>query len=170
MVDATFVLNLVETVGILVGITIAIMEIRKSREARRFETADQLLQYAASKESVEAWISFLNNRDFSNYEEWSEKYGPRVNPEVAKYLYSQWFFFNALGKHLQNGYIELDDVLTYMSPIMIYSIWEKSKPIFDEWRSRYNHPTMFADFEFLYNKTKERHQEVVYTPPPPLRK
>jgi len=132
MVDATFVLNLVETVGILVGITITIMEIRKSRVARRFETADQFLQYAASIESTEAWISFLNNRDFSNYEEWSEKYSPRVNPEVAKYLYTQWFYLNALGKHLQKGYIELDDVLTYTSPIMIYSIWEKSKPIFDE--------------------------------------
>jgi hypothetical protein len=170
MVDATFALNLVETVGILVGITIAIIEIRKSREARRFETADQLLQYAASTQSAEAWICFLNNRDFSNYEEWSEKYGPRVNPEVAKYLYSQWFYFNALGKHLRKGYIELDDVLTYTSPIIVYSIWEKCKPIFDEWRSRFNHPAMFEDFEYLYNIMKERHLEVVYTLPPPLKK
>ena len=40
MVDATFALNLVETVGILVGVTIAIIEIRKSREDRRNQVAE----------------------------------------------------------------------------------------------------------------------------------
>jgi hypothetical protein len=168
MVDATFLLNLVETVGILIGVTIGIIEIRNIRETRRYETANQFLQYASSIQTMDAWISFLNNRDFSSYEEWSEKYGPRTNPKAARYLYNQWFYFNALGKHVKRGYIELDEALTYISPIQIIPVWEKSKPIFEEWRKRYNHPTMFDDFEYLYNRTKERYQKVVYTPPPPL--
>lgn len=169
MVDANFVLNLVETVGILVGVTIGIIEIRNIRETRRYEAADQFLQYSTGMQATDAWISFLNNRDFSSYEEWSEKYGPRANPEAASYLYNQWFYFNALGKHVKRGYIELDEALTYLSPILIIPIWEKSKPLFEHWRKRYNYPTMFDDFEYLYNMTKERHQEVVYTPPPPLK-
>jgi hypothetical protein len=67
MVDANFVLNLVNTVGILVGITVAIMEIRASRKERRNQFNDALTQVNLSHESVRSYVSFLN-MDFSTFE------------------------------------------------------------------------------------------------------
>jgi len=48
MVEATFVLNLVETVGILVGVAIAIMEIRKGREERGNQFSLEFVRYTSS--------------------------------------------------------------------------------------------------------------------------
>jgi len=160
MVDATFALNLVETVGILVGVTIAVIEIRKSREERRNQFSLEYIQYSGSQELWEHWISILNNMDFSTYEEWQEKYGPRTNPEVAKHWYSFTFYHDTLGNRILNGQIDLESVLLYLQPYGAILVYKKSLPIFEAWRELYNLPKIMGGYEFLVNKLKKRHPNV----------
>jgi len=165
MVDATFVLNLVETVGILVGVAIAIMEIRRSREERRNQFSAEFLRHWSTREFWENWISFLRNMDFSTVEEWAEKYGPYANPEVSKHWYTLIFYFDKLGRRVDDGKIDLDSALFYVEPFGVLLTWEKSLPIFEEWRERMNYPIM-SGFEFLYNETKKKYPTLVSTPSP----
>jgi len=165
MVDATFMLNLVETVGILVGVTIAIMELRKGREERRNQFSAELLRTWSTREFWENWISFLRNMDFSTIEEWNEKYGPYVNPEASKHWYSLIFFYDLLGKRVIDGQIDLESVLFYVEPFGILLTWEKSLPIFEEWRERMKFPIM-SGFEFLVNSVQERYPTLMSTPYP----
>ena len=123
MVDATFVLNLVETVGILIGVAIAIMEIRKSREERNDQVTDQFMQYRYSNEFVENWVSFLLNSDFSTYEEWSEKYSPYVNPEVYTHFLSLLSFFNAVGQRLMDGSMNLEHTPPGLLDVMVIAVY-----------------------------------------------
>jgi len=164
MVDATFALNLVETVGILIGVAIALMEIRKGREERRNQFSYELLRVYSSMAAQESWISFVNNMDFSTYEEWSEKYGPYTNPEAAKHWYALINYFNTLGLQTMNGQIDLETVLIYVDPNIPLMLWNKSLPIFQAWRERYNNPHMRNGFEYLVNELKRRHPK--HTPIP----
>ncbi len=132
MVDATFVLNLVETVGILVGVAIAIMEIRKSREERNDQVTDQFMQYRYSNEFVKNWVSFLLNSDFSTYEEWSEKYSPYVNPEVYIHFLSLLSFFNAVVQRLIDGSMNLEQTPPGLLDVMVIAVYERSLPIIEE--------------------------------------
>lgn len=166
MVDATFLVNLVEAVGILAGVAIAIMEIRKSREDRRIQVADQFLAYSTSQEFMEHWISFLRNMEFSTYEEWGEKYDPYVKPEVAVHWFSLVFFLELVGQRVIDGMIDLDMALSNLSASMVIGIWEKSKPIFEEWRKRYNIPQWMNGFEFLYNEMKKEYPGFTFAPNP----
>jgi hypothetical protein len=162
MVDANFVLNLVEAIGILVGVSIAILEIRRSREERRNQLIDQVIENSRKTERMEPWIH-ATNQNFSSYEEWFEKYSPATNPEEAKYMYSIWTYYDVLGKHLREGLIDSDYMLSNVNPIVAMAIWEKSKVIFETWRERYNFPSFYDGFEYLHNTIKEMYPEVTYT-------
>jgi len=166
MVDANFVLNLVEAVGILVGVAIAIMEIRRSREERDIHFSIDYVRDATSPEGWKSWFSFLRNMDFSSYEEWSEKYGPYVNPEAALHWYSMFSYYDGLGRRILNGHIDLETVLSYLDPIIPFAVWEKSKTIFEEWRERFNYPDMEYGFEFLVKELKRKYPDVTYIPNP----
>jgi hypothetical protein len=162
MVDATFALNLVETVGILVGVSIAIMEIRKSREERRNQVLDQLFQLGSSFEYTKHWTSFVNNSEFSNYDEWSEKYGAYTNPEAFTHWLSFLRYHELIGQRVISGLIDLDIALINLDPVSIIGIWEKSKPIINEWRKRYNLPSFFNGFEFLHDEMRKIYPDFAF--------
>ncbi len=169
MVDVNFLLNLVETIGILIGVTIGIIEIRNLRDERRNQLIDLTLQNTRRAEDVEPWV-YAVTQNFSSYEEWFEKYSPDKNPEAAKHMYAIWSYLDALGRHLRAGLIDDDYVLhNVANPIVVLAMWEKSKVIFEAWRERYNYPSMYDGFEYLYNTIKEMYPDVTYTPSP-LRK
>lgn len=162
MVDTSFVLNLVETVGILIGVTIGIIEIRNIREERRNQMIDLNIQNSGRIETYEKWIRAVS-QVFSSYEEWREKYGPITNPEAAKYMYAIWGIYDALGNNLRDGYIDADYMLKNISPIIpVIAIWERSKVIFEHWRERYNYPSMYDGFEYLYNIVKKEYPDVTF--------
>ena len=53
MLDLTIVLSLIETTGIIIGITLGIMEIRNMKQDRRNQFAVELLDYTSSQEYME---------------------------------------------------------------------------------------------------------------------
>jgi hypothetical protein len=165
MVDANFALNLVETVGILVGITIAILEIRRSREERRYQAASEILELPFSK-IPEHWTNFIRNSDFSTYEEWSEKYSSYSNPEAFTNFISLFNTFNMFGWNVIDGLIDVDMVLNRVGVNSIIGLWEKYSVVFHEWRKRYNYPDFGKGLEFLYNEAKKKYPEVGWIPNP----
>jgi hypothetical protein len=166
MVDANFVLNLVNTAGILAGVYIAINELRKGREERRNQFSQTGLNAFSSPGFMESWVSFLRNMDFSTYEEWGEKYGPYTNPEAAKHWYTLTGHFSMMGLMVMNGQLDLETVLIYVDPNMPFMLWEKSLPIFKAWRERFNNPDMQKGFEYLVNELKKNYPNHTAIPNP----
>ena len=136
------------------------MEIRRSREERQNQVSDQFLQYRCTHEYNEGWVSFVNNMDFSTYEEWGEKYGPYANPEAAKHWFTIHSFYEAVGQRIIDGSMELEKALSNNIDAMVVLFWEVSRPIFMEWRKRFNTPHHGKGVEYLYNEIIRVHPEL----------
>jgi hypothetical protein len=159
MLELSTTLNLIETAGILIGITLGIMEIRNIRQDRRNQFAVEMLEYHISQEYTEHWLSFMKMK-YSTPEEWREKYGPVANPEEAVHWYIIANTFDQIGHRLLNGQIDFDTVLSYLNPVSVEYAWEKCNSIFEEWRELYNLPSIMAGFEFLVKEIKRKYPEM----------
>jgi hypothetical protein len=158
MVDANFALNLVETIGILVGVTIAILEIRRNREERKYLVASEILQLPMTI-GQDTWISILQNSDFSTYEEWSEKYSSYANPEAFKDFLAFWSILEMMGQNVIDGLVDSDMVIKRINPPSIIWIWEKYYVVIEEWRKRYGYPYYGEGVERLYNEAKKKYPD-----------
>jgi hypothetical protein len=167
MVEITYqiVLSTIQTIALIVGIIYYITIMRKTRKERKNQLVDQTLQSYGRTETAELWIRTVN-QVFSSYEEWYEKYGPSSNPEAAKYMYTMWGYYNALGNNLRDGHIDADYVLKNTMLLPVIALWERSKVIFEVWRERHNWPSMYAGFEYLYNIVRKEYPDVTYAPAP----
>ena len=168
MVDVTYqmVLSTLQTAGILAGIAYYLFMMRRLREERRNQYANEVGNISFSQEYSENWISFLRNMEFSTYEEWGEKYGPYVNPDAAIRYFSLISYYNSLGTRIMKGQIDADSVTEYMMAFHPLLVWEKSITIFEEWRKRYNNPKMMNGFEYLVTEIKKIHPNLTSTPNP----
>ena len=108
----------------------------------------------------------MNNMDFSTYEEWSEKYSPYANPEASVHWYTLMSFFEAVGQRVKDGTMEVDAAISSLSDMIVIAVWEKSLPIFDEWRKRFNSPSMMNGFELLYNEIMKMNPHTKFIPNP----
>jgi len=59
-----------------------------------------------------------------------------------------------------NGHIDLEDVVGYVEPYGLLLVWERSFPIFEKWKERYNNPKAFEGFEFLVNEIKKTYPNI----------
>ena len=160
MVDVGLVLNILQAVSIVIGISMAIIEIRKIREDRHNQFAVEMLEFTRSQEFLEHWFFFMN-MEFSNVEEWREKYGPVTNPEDAVHWYVIVNIIDTLGQRVLNGQIDFDTAILYLNPISIVFAWDRSNLIFKEWREMYNLPTIMVGFEFLVNEIKKKYPDMI---------
>ena len=161
MVDINAILNLVETIGILVGVTVAVMEIRKTRIERRYQAASQIIQLPLTG-TPEHLASVFRNSDFTTYEEWLEKYGPISNPEAYRHWNALWNYYDMMGKNVIDGFVDLDMVINRLEPMVIVGLWEKYSIVIHAWRKNYNYQRVGEGVEFLYNMTKKKYPEVTF--------
>jgi hypothetical protein len=161
MVEASLV-NVVETIGILIGVTIAVYELRNIGKTRRLDTLlkHQELQFVADVNT--SWYDVAYQQQFESYEEWQEKYGFPTNPEAYRNFIKALSFGNTFGVILKEGLIEPEILYQFWTPMSNLAVWRKAEPIVKTWRERYNDPSIFASFEYLVEDTKRRHPEVIF--------
>lgn len=104
-----------------------------------------------SPEFFQDWDTVIWRIEFDDWEEAMRKLQPIHNPKERKEWFSVGTFFNGVGVLVKRKLIDIslvDDLLGNMIRIA----WEKIGPIEIESRVRFNNPTAFMDFEFLYNE------------------
>ena len=102
-----------------------------------------------SNEFQEEYIKFLD-RNFTDYDAYVKAYG-------LKGLFKIFPFFEALGI-MPNRKIVSIDLVQQLYSQSIHIMWEKSKPIREGMRKKYNQPNWWEWFEYLYNEIEKREQ------------
>lgn len=177
-------LQILQTVGILVGIVYYITIMRNQQrtrelalktqeqatETRQTQIFMQLFQQLNSEESAKSWAELINMK-VPDYDEFLQKYDSSVNPAHYAKRIHLWWTFHSIGELLRTETIESDLVLRLQLAPMVIAMWENWEHIIREIRERENFPEYGEGFEYLYHELKrirseKGYQEYRYPKPP----
>ena len=152
MIDLANLSIVIVTVSVIIGVIIAIFELRDLAQSRHMELIIKLNPSlnVSSSELFEA-LPDVWNRKFNDYNEYLKKYGEPVSDRafhiIAGYLDGIGFLLN---KRLID--VETVDYLLGGS----HTIWEKIEPIVEGMRKQQDMPELYKWFEYLYEEMKRR--------------
>ena len=151
MVEIThpIVLQIVQTVALIVGIVYYISIMRNQQktrelalnaqehatETRQTQIFMQVLERLNSEETAKSWAELINMK-VPDYEEFILKYDSSVNPAHSAKRVHIWWTFHAIGELLRMGTIEHDLVHRLQLSHMVIAMWEKWEHIIREIRVR----------------------------------
>ena len=159
MVEASL-LNMIETIAILIGVSLAVYELRNIGKARKIEAISQFSSWWTRREDM---ISQLNagRLDYNTYEEFIEKYSFQLDPEASADSYLMAMKYNFTGKMVMDGIIDPEFVWQALPTSFMIGAWEKYRLLVEVWRERYNDPQFYYPFEYLYDITKKQFPNIV---------
>lgn len=176
MVEITLpiMLQFLQTAGILVGIIYYITIMRNQQktreltlesyelarkaqnqasETRQMQFGWNALERVFDKDFMRRMIDVMYHQDFSDYEDWREKYGPSTNPDA----YVDWLnvtsTFQSLGYLVQSKVLDIETLSRFVHPRGVIFLWERVEPITKIHRERYN-PNAYESFEYLANEMR----------------
>jgi hypothetical protein len=149
MVDIQTVSIAIASAGVLAGVIYYILEIRHQTKIRQMDLLMRLFSTFDSNEFQEEYIKFLE-LEITDYDDYVKTYG-------LKGLFKIFPFFEALGILLNRKMVSID-LVEQMYSQSIKIMWEKSKPIQEGLRKKYNQPKWGEWFEYLYNEVKKKEQ------------
>jgi len=147
MIDIQTVSIVIASAGVLAGVVYYILEIRHQSKIRQMDLLMRLFSTFDSNEFQEEYIKFLDLR-IADYDEYVKTYG-------LKGLFKIFPFFEALGIMLNRKLVSVD-LVGQMYSQSIQIMWEKSKPMREGLRKKYNQPKWWEWFEYLYDEMKKR--------------
>ena len=132
--------------------------LRSSKEAKQREQMYLRFQYN-DLQYMEAY-TYVMSKNWTNTEEFRQHFDPVEHPEAfAKYVFIGTRYQN-LGLMLRQGNIDPDLMFRIFSQMVIMQIWEKIRDLEIITRERFNNPTHYEDFEYLYNEAKKRYPDI----------
>lgn len=162
MWDVSTILAAVEATGILIGILIAIRQLRNLNKTRQTELFMNLYETFRNREFQRHYAEIIFQHKWKNFDDWLEKYGPATNVEAFSSWISVPAYFEGIGVLLSRKMIDLSLVGDMLSTQTLL-LWEKIEPITKEYRESIKRPQLWEWFEYLYNKMKKREQQVSQT-------
>jgi hypothetical protein len=169
MVDITEISAMAVAAGVLVGVVYYVLEIRHQSKMRQAEIetrqADLLMRIYSTfgSEEFQKALTKTINMDFKDFNDFVRKYssptGFSEKPESIA-LGTVCILFEEIGVLLHRKLIDLglvDDLFGYVAIL----VWEKVKPVVEEWRRQYQISRSMQQFEYLYNELKRRQQRGV---------
>jgi hypothetical protein len=166
MVEASLV-NLAELGVLLVGVVLALQQLRDIKETRQteletrqIETYLEWMRRVQNKEWMMAWVDVMN-QEWEDYDEYVEKYGRRTNPEAYSNYIVTLQFYECLGLLVRRKIVDVDLVYEHIGGLATIQTWEKVGPLLKESRERSKRPIQFDSFEYLYNELKKLEQQPV---------
>ena len=160
--DVSTILTAVEATGILIGILIAVIQLRNLNETRQTELFMNLYETFRSREFQKQYAEIIFQHTWKDFDDWLEKYGPVTNVEAFSSWISVPAYFEGIGVLLNRKTIDINMVDDMLST-QILLLWEKIEPITKEYRKSAKRPQLWEWFEYLYNKIKKREQQLTQT-------
>ena len=151
MLDIPSISAVVAATGVLVGVTLAYLEVRSLAETRRTDLVISLYRDFGNKDYQKAWQTVIRS-EYKDYSDYVEKYGLDEAYQVV-------MLFEGMGTLL---HMKLIDIVLVQHLISgpIESTWEKMKPIIEGHRQQINQPQFCEWFEYLYNEMQKREQRL----------
>jgi len=154
--DITQISAVIAAAGVLIGVLYYALQMRHQEKIRKTDLVVSLYSTWVTKEFSEATLKTWN-LDSEGYDDFVRKYGPWFSDtEVYADLRMVGNFFELLSILLSTGLVDFDMVLMTFG-IAIEKTWKKLEPLIGGGRKAYG-PYLYYNFEYLYNRVKERQQ------------
>jgi len=126
------------------------------RNAQKIRQRDQIyLRFQSfNMEYNRAWVDLLERDTLA-----PEEYINLDSETRAKYHYLT-IRYNNVGLMLKEKMMDPELLFQIFSPRFIMRLWEFSKEVIYDNRTKNNFPTYMAAFEYLYNETKKRFPDI----------
>ncbi len=149
------VLSTLQTAGILVGIFYYIMILRYNRKiqqmtllTRQAQLLQQILDKSTSREGIE-YFRLCRQAEWSNYDEWREKY---LNDSDYYMAFQYWSdCFDAAGVYLREGMLDIR-LLALRSASGVIWWWERHREVIYNERKRRNDRRYLDMWEYAYDQ------------------
>ncbi len=164
MLDITSISNIVAAVGVLVGVTLTVQELRNLRKQRQTDLLVRLAPWLNmnSSELQEAYVKVLN-LEFKDYDDFVKKYGsPLVEKPEQMAIMTIGNYFEAIGALLGRKLLDIDLMWDYWGETFLM-IWGKLKPYTEGVRKEFNQPEFGDNTEYLFNEMKKKEQQLAKT-------
>ena len=151
MLDIPSISSAVATIGVLVGVTFAYLEVRTLVKTNQTDLAFRLYSTFGDKEFQEAYEK-VSTMEVKNYDDVVKK-GYRTE------LYKIGSFFDGIGVLVKRGLVDFG-LVNDLFRESIKLVWAKFEPIVEDYRRQFNEPLWGVSFEYLYNEAQKREQRL----------
>ena len=158
MLDIPSISAIAAALGVLVGVAIAVVELRNLVKQRQTDLVTRLSRdIAVDERALDAFVDIME-AEFDDYDDFVKRYGKFISKnQVPMSFMMMGNFYEQIGVLLRNKLIDAS-LVDQLFPVII--TWEKTKPIVEGMRKEYHDPGFFEWFEYLYNEMKKREQKL----------
>jgi len=154
MVEVTYqmVLSTLQTAGILVGIGYYIMTLRNQQrsqktaeETRKYQLLYDINQFTSDEDIGQDFYALMD-MEWTDYDDFTEKYGVKNNPTMNMKRQKMFRRWNFNGLLMRDGLIDADSFVQTLAdnaPIL----WNKFGGLVEEMRIRNDNPDLYIGFE-----------------------
>ena len=155
--DSPSISAIVAAVGVLVGVVIAVVELRHLVRQRRTDSYWRIVSTFNTREYLEA-IFEVWSLDYRDYDDFTSKYGTPLSRKNSTWVSISMVcdLFEAAAYLYRNGLLEYDTVLQ----IPLTPTWEKVKTLAEGARKQLGLGGMWNDFEWLCNQMQMKRQKI----------
>ena len=147
MDDISLVFGAIQTLAIVGGIVLALMELRQLSDQRKTELSSKISEKLGSKEFLSDWNQ-LGQLQWTDIDDYMKKYDSAVNPEVWARRLHVWTEFENLGYMLRQGLVDAELIAASFGTISIL-VWGKWWPVIKHYRETESGPNYLSNFEYL---------------------
>jgi len=140
-------------VGLTASIFYYASVLRNANRNRELQIFMDIFKSISTEENQRTWAELLN-AEFTDYEDYFNKYDSSINPAHYGKRGSIWWNYNAVGFLLKKGHISIDVVLDLIGTQAVL-LWDKWGEIILQVRENQNISSYFTGFEYLVNEIKE---------------
>ncbi|RLI32545.1 hypothetical protein DRO66_11230 [Candidatus Bathyarchaeota archaeon] len=162
MVEITLpiVLQILQTIGILVGIIYYITVMRNSQKNQQTQLETRQLdlylrwQLELTKPDVIKNLLEVLQLEWEDFDDFARKYSHTLNVEDSSKRFATRYYWEGFGYLLSRGMIDSDTVYEMISTV-IFQHWIKYEPIIRGFRERDGAPETWRWFEYLVDEMKK---------------
>ena len=165
MIDLQTVLTYITLISVPVGVFYHIMTLQNTRknqeltlkaqqlatETRQATLFMNLYQTARSPQFTEYSDHILFRINFTDWEDLEQKLHPDTRSEERTMWFSVLYFYDGIGLLVKKNLVDIS-MVDEMFGLQIKMLWQKMGPHEIESRERFNEPSLFRNFEYLYNE------------------
>lgn len=153
MVDLQTISIVVAASSVVIGVVLALLQLRNLVRTRRADLVMRLSSTYGSHRMVKALLD-VYSLQFKDYDDFLKRYGKpsNANPIFESIIMASWHF-ESVGWLVHEGIIDAETIRQTSTAI---SIWEIIAPILHGLRKDLNQPETGKWFEYLYNQMKQK--------------
>jgi len=165
MASFEFLAVIVSVIGLAVSITYYAIVLNNANKTQQMQLETRQTQLFMNLYQIITTVDFNKNyqemlgAEWTDYEDYLEKYGPIKNPEAAAKRFSTWQVYNGIGFLVMENHVGIEKVELLFGGSGPVMLWKKWEPIILDLRKRIDSPMFMRGFEFLVVNLEERRKK-----------